>query len=169
LIAATNQDLRELVRIGKFREDLFYRLNVFPITVPPIRNRKGDIRLLSEHFLKVFAKKMGKSFSGIPEEELKNLEEYDWPGNVRELENVIERGVIMSPGTRFRTPKLGSYNQETSEKPVLTLAENEKQHILWALEKTNWKISGPGGAAELLEINYGTLRSRMKKHGIKKS
>ncbi len=169
LIAATNQDLRDLVRIGKFREDLYYRLNVFPITVPPLRDRKGDIELLSEHFLGGFAKKMGKSFDGLPDEELNNLQEYDWPGNVRELENVIERGVIMSPGTRFRTPKLASYNQDISEKTVLTLSENEKQHILWALEKTNWKISGPGGAAELLEINYGTLRSRMKKHGIKKN
>jgi transcriptional regulator with GAF, ATPase, and Fis domain/tetratricopeptide (TPR) repeat protein len=168
LIAATNQDLRELVRKGKFREDLYYRLNVFPITVPPLRIRRGDIRILAGHFLEVFAKKMGRPLKTIPEAELKNLEEYDWPGNVRELENVIERGVIMSPGTTFRTPKLATYNQEPTEKTAITLTEVEKQHILWALEKTNWKISGPGGAAELLDINYGTLRSRMKKLGIKK-
>ncbi|MBU2513598.1 sigma 54-interacting transcriptional regulator [bacterium] len=167
LIAATNQDLRELVKRGKFREDLYYRLNVFPITVPALRERRGDIALLAEHFLDVFSKKVGKTFEGIPEEEMKNLTEYDWPGNVRELENVIERGVIMSVGNTFRTPKLASYNQDVVEKSVITLAENEKQHILWALERTSWKISGPGGAAELLDINYGTLRSRMKKNGIR--
>lgn len=168
LIAATNQDLRERVRSGQFREDLYYRLNVFPVTVPPLRERKEDIEVLANHFLKNFAKKMGKPLTQIPDSEMKNLLDYDWPGNVRELENVIERGVIMSPGTTFRTPKLASYSQDSIEKSGATLAENEKQHILWALAKTNWKISGPGGAAELLDINYGTLRSRMKKHGIQK-
>lgn len=168
LIAATNQDLRELVRLGKFREDLYYRLNVFPITVPALRDRKGDIKILADYFLAVFAKKLGKSFNGIPDEALASLMEYDWPGNVRELENVIERGVIMSPDRQFRTPKLASYNQDPGNRTITTLAENEKQHILRALDKTNWKISGPGGAAELLDINYGTLRSRMKKHGITK-
>ncbi len=167
LIAATNQDLRELVKQGRFREDLYYRLNVFPITVPPLRDRRGDISLLANRFLDVFAGKVGKSFDGIPVEEMKNLVDYDWPGNVRELENVIERGVIMSAGSTFRTPKLASYSQDSVETASITLAENEKQHILWALDKTSWKISGPGGSAELLDINYGTLRSRMKKHGIR--
>ncbi len=169
LIAATNQDLRELVRKGTFREDLYYRLNVFPITVPPLRKRKEDIRVLANHFLSVFTKKLGKPETSIPEEEMKILINYDWPGNVRELENVIERGVIMRPGAEFRTPKLASDSRDSFEKPPKTLSENEKQHILWALGKTAWKISGPGGAAELLNINYGTLRSRMKKHGIKRT
>lgn len=168
LIAATNHNLQKLVKEGKFREDLFYRLNVFPITAPPLSKRKEDIILLAKHFLRVFGQKMGKPFTEISEKGTKKLLNYEWPGNVRELENVIERGVIMSIPPDFKVPEL-SIDQHTGlEEKTPTLAENEKQHILWALEKTDWKISGPGGAAELLDINYGTLRSRIKKHGIKK-
>jgi len=167
LVAATNQDLSKLVRTGKFRRDLFYRLNVFPIQVPSLRKRAVDIPLLAEYFLKIFTKKLGKSFKKIPNSEMQKLICYDWPGNVRELEHVIERGVIMSAPSQFRVPELNTEQQNpTARISELTLAENEKQHILQTLKRTNWKISGPGGAAELLDINYGTLRSRMKKHGV---
>jgi len=167
LIVATNQNLEKLVKVGKFREDLFYRLNVFPIHVPPLRKREEDIPALALHFLNTISRKTGKLFSNILESEMDKLTTYNWPGNVRELENVIERGVIMSGKANFRVPELKTERQQIPPSG-LTLSENEKQHILWALEKTGWKISGPGGAAELLEINYGTLRSRIAKHGIKK-
>ena len=167
LIAATNQNLTRLVRSGKFREDLFYRLNVFPIQVPPLRKREMDIPMLADYFLKLFAKKMGKTLSIIPDSEMQKLLTYHWPGNVRELQHIIERGVIMSSKSVFRVPELNTEEESPSFKTSdLTLAENEKQHILQTMKKTSWKISGPGGAAELLNINYGTLRSRMKKHGI---
>jgi formate hydrogenlyase transcriptional activator len=167
LITATNQNLPKLVRAGKFREDLFYRLNVFPIQVPPLKKREADIPILADYFLKVFSKKMGKSLTHIPDSEMQKLLAYQWPGNVRELQHIIERGVIMSSKSKFRVPELKTENQNPSINiSDLTLAENEKQHILQTLKKTAWKISGPGGAAELLDINYGTLRSRIKKHGI---
>ena len=112
---------------------------------------------------------MGKHCTDILESEMEKLVNYNWPGNVRELENVIERGVIMSAKSNFRVPELKKEQQhEGINQAEMTLVENEKRHILWALEKTSWKISGPGGAAELLDINYGTLRSRIAKHGIKK-
>lgn len=169
LIVATNQDLENLVKAGKFREDLFYRLNVFPIHVQPLRKRKEDIPLLAFHFLKTIGHKMGKHYADILESEMEKLVNYNWPGNVRELENVIERGVIMSSKSNFRVPELKTDQHSVDVNYAeLTLVENEKRHIIWALEKTGWKISGPGGAAELLDINYGTLRSRMAKLGIKK-
>jgi len=169
LIAATNQNLSKLVRSGKFREDLFYRLNVFPIQVPLLKKREADIPMLADYFLKVFSKKLGKSLTHIPDSEMQKLLAYHWPGNVRELQHVIERGVIMSAKSKFRVPELNTEEQSPAFKSSdRTLAENEKQHILQTLKKTSWKISGPGGAAELLDINYGTLRSRIKKHGIKR-
>ncbi len=169
LIVATNQNLENLVKAGKFREDLFYRLNVFPIYVPPLRKRKEDIPPLAFHFLKTICQKMGKNYTEILESEMEKLVKYNWPGNVRELENVIERGVIMSTKSDFRVPELKKESESVgTNHPELTLAENEKRHILWALEKTGWKISGPGGSAELLDINYGTLRSRIAKLGIRK-
>ncbi|MCP4757582.1 MAG: GAF domain-containing protein [Proteobacteria bacterium] len=169
LIAATNQNLPNLVEAGKFREDLYYRLNVFPILVPPLRERKEDIPILASYFLRKFAQKTGKPFTKIREPEMQKLLQYEWPGNVRELENVVERGVIMSSNSIFKVPELKNDSQSSLHKNgITTLVENEKQLILRVLEKTKWKISGPGGAAELLDINYGTLRSRMKKHGIAK-
>ncbi|MBT7891170.1 MAG: sigma 54-interacting transcriptional regulator [Deltaproteobacteria bacterium] len=169
LIVATNQNLENLVKAGRFREDLFYRLNVFPIHVPPLRKRKADIPPLTFHFLKTICQKMGKNYTDILESEMEKLVNYNWPGNVRELENVIERGVIMSTKSNFRVPELKKESQSVGiNHAELTLMENEKRHILWALERTGWKISGPGGAAELLDINYGTLRSRIAKLGIKK-
>ena len=168
LLAATNQDLRKLIEKKHFRPDLFYRLNVFPIYVPPLRERKEDIPLLAYYFLKIYSTKMRKSLKKIPDSEMNRLMQYHWPGNVRELENIMERGVILNTGTKFKVPELKS-NTESYEDPNAraSLAENEKAHILWAMNKTRWKIRGPGGASELLDIHPSTLSFRMKKLGIK--
>lgn len=169
LITATNKDLEQEVKEKRFRVDLFYRLNVFPLCVPPLRERIEDIPLLSHHFLNIYAAKMKKTFSGISEEEMEKLMKYNWPGNVRELENVIERGTILSREPNFRTPELRTEaNSADHDNDDLSLQHVEKQHILWVLNKTNWKIRGPGGAAELLEIHPSTLHFRMKKMGIQK-
>jgi transcriptional regulator with GAF, ATPase, and Fis domain len=169
LIAATHQNLSRLVKENRFREDLFYRLNVFPIHVPALRDRKEDIPLLVRHFLSRFEKKARKQQMRIGKAEMRELCEYDWPGNIRELEHVIERGVIMSTGSVFKLPELTS--RQTIENPVasspeMTLLENEKQYVLSVLNRTKWKISGPGGCAEILNIHPNTLASRMKKLGI---
>lgn len=169
LITATNKDLDLEVKEKRFRADLFYRLNVFPLSVPPLRERIEDIPLLSQHFLNVYSAKMKKSFNEIPEEEMEKLMKYNWPGNVRELENVIERGTILSREPNFRTPELRiQTNTSDHDNDDLSLQHVEKQHILWVLNKTNWKIRGPGGAAEILEIHPSTLHFRMKKMGIQK-
>ncbi len=168
IIAATNRNLRREVQEGRFREDLYYRLNVFTLNLPPLRKRKEDIPLLLETMLQRFCQKHGKEINSIPNGVLKRLQNYDWPGNVRELENVIERAVITSPGKVLRLmDDLKPLTVNGSENGTfLSLEEMERQHILNALEKTGWKIEGSGGAAALLEINAATLRSRMKKLGI---
>ena len=166
VIAATNRNLNEEVRKGRFREDLWYRLNVFPITVPPLRQRKEDIPLLVKFFLSKFSMKMGKEITTIAPEETKVLQDYSWPGNVRELENVIERAVIVSQG-----PTLSVEVPKTSESPAhgkQTLEEIEREHIIRVLEASGWRIEGKGGAAQILGLNPGTLRSRMKKLDIKR-
>ncbi len=169
LIAATNQNLEQLVKTGRFREDLFYRLNVFPIEVPPLRLRKEDIQPLALYFLSKYSKKLKMPPTRISKREMKKLLKYSWPGNVRELENVIERAVIMSPSSELQVPELIADNQTpVPGSGATTLVEMEMQHIAWALEKTNWKVRGPGGAAELLDINPSTLRWRIKKHDIKR-
>jgi len=169
LIAATNQDLPKLVKQGTFRKDLYFRLNVFPIIVPPLRKRKEDIPMLAHYFLNNFVKKTGKPYNKIDEAELAKLIQYDWPGNVRELENVIERGVVLSTSSGFRVPELNpSFQTSTTRDSAVTMEDMERQHILWALKQTNWKIRGPGGAAEMLDIHYSTLRSRMKKLSVQK-
>jgi len=169
LIAATNRDLAKEVRAKRFRKDLYYRLNVFPIEVPPLRNRTGDIPLLAHYFLKIHSDKLKKPVSKIAQPVMEHLTTYEWPGNVRELENVIERGIILSTGTSFRMPELGATQLDhSSDKAVLTLEENEKVMILKALKMTGGKINGKGGAAELLKVNRNTLYYRMKKLGIKK-
>ncbi len=168
LVAATNRDLEQAVRAGRFRLDLYYRLNVFPVFVPPLRERKEDIPLLALYFLKIYATKIGKTFEGIPKSEMDKLVLYDWPGNVRELENLIERGVILSPGPMFRVPELGGRPTEIHPGAAVTLNENERRHILWTLQKTGWKVRGRGGAAELLDIHPSTLAFRMKRLGIKR-
>ncbi|MCP4750078.1 MAG: GAF domain-containing protein [Proteobacteria bacterium] len=169
LIAATNRRLQDLVKEGAFREDLFFRLNVFPIQVPPLRQRVSDIPLLVEHFVDKYVGETGKSRMAVRNSDMDILMRYDWPGNVRELKNIVERAVIMSSGPYLRIPEsIGSSLAALPKKTGVTLAEAERNHILWALEKTAWKVSGKGGAAELLEINRSTLLSRMKKLGIEK-
>jgi transcriptional regulator with GAF, ATPase, and Fis domain len=169
LIAATNRNIEKRVREGKFREDLFYRINVFPIYVPPLRDRKEDIPLLAHYFLRIYATKMGKTLRDIPDVEIEQLLDYDWPGNVRELENITERGTILCSGTQFKVPDSLKHTTGVSGGlKLVSLKENERRHILSGLRKANGKVHGPGGAAELLDINPSTLISRMKKLGIKR-
>lgn len=169
LITATNRELPEEVKAGRFRADLYYRLNVFPIYVPPLRERKEDIPLLAHHFLKIHSKILGKKIESIPKQEMKRLMQYHWPGNVRELENVIERGAILSRGPLFIISEdelLESTEAESDDSG--TLAEITRKHILNTLRKTNWKIAGQEGAASLLGIPPSTLSFRMNKLGIKR-
>ncbi|MEI9478370.1 MAG: sigma 54-interacting transcriptional regulator, partial [Deltaproteobacteria bacterium] len=169
LVVATNRDLEQRITAQKFRADLYYRLAVFPIFVPPLRERKQDIPILAHYFLKIYSKKMRKDFSRIPNAEMEKLLQYHWPGNVRELENIIERGTILSSGAHFRVPELGTDLQELSpNRGGMTLRDNERRHILWALEKTGWKVRGGGGAAELLDLPASTLAFHMKKLGIQR-
>jgi transcriptional regulator with GAF, ATPase, and Fis domain len=169
IIAATNRNLEEEIKNGRFREDLFYRLNVFPITIPPLRQRKEDIPLLVNHFVAKFNHKIGKKIATVSKETLNALQEYHWPGNVRELESVIERAVITSQGTtlqvldRFDTFRKA---EEPAGQEVKALAELEHDHILQVLRKTGWRIEGKSGAAVLLGLNSSTLRARMRKYGI---
>ncbi|MRR58730.1 MAG: sigma-54-dependent Fis family transcriptional regulator [Deltaproteobacteria bacterium] len=171
VIAATNRDLAEEIRQRRFREDLFYRLNVFPITIPPLRQRAEDIPLLIMHFVAKFCKKTGKKIESVPKETLDILRQYRWPGNVRELESVIERAVITSRGTelqvldRFDIP---GRSGEEEKHEIQALDELEHDHILQALRKTGWRIEGKNGAATLLGLNPGTLRGRMRKYGIRR-
>ena len=166
VIAATSRNLEEAVKQETFREDLWYRLNVFPITVPPLRDRKEDIPLLTSAFLERFVKKMGKQIKEIPQSAIKELQEYGWPGNVRELENIIERAVILSSDKvlSIDLPVLDN----TPTRRDRTLKEIEREYVLRTLEDKHWKIEGKNGAADTLGLNPGTLRSRMKKLGIVK-
>jgi formate hydrogenlyase transcriptional activator len=166
LITATNRNLSQLVSESKFREDLFYRLNVFPIQIPPLRKRRDDIPPLVLYFLRRHAARMGITEKKISAGEMQKLIQYDWPGNVRELENVIERGIILSAGTDFIVPELLTTSADTLDHAVLSLEENEKRHIIKVLEMSRGKVKGGGGAAELLNIHPSTLRSKMKKLGI---
>ena len=168
IVAATNRNLEEAVAAGRFRMDLYYRLNVFPILMPPLRERQHDITVLAEHFLKIYATKSRKEITGISPEVKKDLMKYHWPGNVRELENVIARGVLMTDGNLLAELPLPAANTKLlpDESAIKTITQNERDHILMALDHCNWKIYGPDGAAELLDINSSTLKSRMKKLGI---
>jgi PAS domain S-box-containing protein len=169
VIAATNRDLEAEVRQGRFREDLFYRLDVFPITVPPLRDRTEDIPLLVEFFVEKVSKRMGKSIELLPANVMKKLQDYPWPGNVRELENVIERAVINSSGPKLRlADDLAGPAHKEMPTPLKSLQEIEKDYIIRVLEESNWRIDGPQGAALILDMNPSTLRSRLRKLGIKK-
>lgn len=169
LISATNTNLEEEVKAKRFRADLYYRINVFPIHVPPLRERKEDIPLLARHFLKIYCTRMRKVFDGISHADMDRLLHYHWPGNVRELENIIERGCILSTGSMLQLPELVGDSAVIGPNRIgKTLKENEAYHIRWALEKTGWKVRGHGGAAELLEIHPSTLAFRMKKLGIQR-
>jgi transcriptional regulator with GAF, ATPase, and Fis domain len=164
VIAATNHDLAASVRRGKFRKDLYYRLSVFPVEVPPLRDRIEDIPSLVLAFVAEFCARMGKEILTVPRHVMEGLERHDWPGNVRELRNTIERGVILSAGQTLELALMKESDQPSTE-PV-TLAEAQQQHILKTLERTGWRIKGPHGAAQVLGLKPGTLYSRMKKLGI---
>jgi len=171
LIAATNRNLEEAIDKKEFREDLFYRLNVFPIVSPPLRDRKEDIPLLVKHFVNKYEGKMGKAINNIPAKVIDALMLYDWPGNIRELENLIERALILSPGS---TLEYGNWIPSVkitagNGKPKFQkLDDVEKEHIISVLNKTNWKVSGEKGAAKILGLNPTTLEARMKKMGIER-
>ena len=164
IIAATHRDLEEAVQQGKFREDLYYRLAVFPIHIPPLRERLEDIPLMVEFFIHEFAEKMGKKIRNIPRKTIEDLRWYPWPGNVRELRNVIERAVIVSSGDTLRV-ELPKLNRGKSSL-FLTLEEAEHRHIMDVLENTGWRIKGPRGAAELLGLKPSTLYGTMSRLGI---
>ncbi len=170
IIAATHRDLKQMVKAGSFREDLYYRLSVFPISIPPLRQRKDDISLLVHYFVSKYANKMNKQINKIAQKTMVNLQQYSWPGNVRELENIIERAVILSPQNSLIIPELfASDNKNIESEDILPLQQIEKSHIVKVLKITNWKISGEQGAAAILEMHPNTLRSRMNKLGIRRS
>ena len=172
IIAATNRKLEDEIKNGSFRKDLYYRLNVFPITIPPLRARKEDIHLLVNFFVAKFNKKIGKKIESIPKEALEALKKYDWPGNVRELESVLERATIISNGPSLRIPDQFSSSlkaSKTIESDLKALADLERDYILHVLQKTNWRVEGANGAAAILDINPSTLRARMRKLGVHRS
>ena len=166
VIAATNQDLLRMVREGKFRADLYYRLNVFPIELPPLRDRRQDIPALANHFVQMFAGRHRKQIDHVPESLIEALTEYDWPGNIRELQNLIERSVILSNGTTLRS-LARELIQSTPHTPSSgTLMDAERAHILAALEGTRWMVGGRNGAAARLGLPRTTLIAKMQKLGI---
>jgi formate hydrogenlyase transcriptional activator len=167
IIAATNRNLKLAVENGTFREDLWYRLNVFPITVPPLRQRKEDIPLLVESFVNKFAKKFGKTIVSVSPRAMQSLQTHSWPGNVRELANVIERAVIHNKGAVLHgVERLESIPEETAT--LKTLEETERDYIIRVLENTGWRIEGKYGASRILGLNPSTLRTRMVKLGIQR-
>ena len=168
IIAATNRNLEEDVRQGRFRMDLWYRLNVFPLTAPPLRDRVEDIPLLVNHFVNRFKQKQGKEIHSIPTSVMDVLQRYPWPGNIRELENVIERAVINTTGTRLSLPDGLKAAGNGLNNELKTLSDMEREYIVKVLDKTNWKVSGTNSAAEILGMDRSTLRARMKKLGIRR-
>ena len=169
LIAATNQDLAAMVAQQKFRSDLFYRLNVFPVQVPPLRERQEDIPLLVRHFVQQYARRMNRRIETIPSETMNVLIAYHWPGNIRELQNLMERAVILSPGPVLKVPLAGLQNRPApaANNKIETLEDAERRHITEALQATSWVVGGPRGAAALLGIKRTTLQWRMDKLGIR--
>jgi len=165
IVAATNQDLTGLVRDKRFREDLFYRLNVITIAVPPLRDRREDIPVLAQHFLRVYAAKNNRRLDGFTDEALSCLEAYSWPGNVRELENVVERALILSTGPVLQLEEpLTAATRPAADR----LDTIEHEHISRVLDRSGWRITGRGNAAEVLGLRASTLRSRMQKLGIRR-
>jgi transcriptional regulator with GAF, ATPase, and Fis domain len=180
VMAATNRDLSKAVADGAFRADLFYRLNVFPIMVPPLRERVADIPLLVHYFVSKYAGKIGRAIEEVSQETLDQLLAYAWPGNIRELENVIERAIILSPGPvleiepevlRVGPQSIASLVNcgEQAKACTGTLADTERKQIVSTLEQSHWVIDGPRGAAKILGLHPNTLRSRMKKLGISRN
>ncbi len=169
IIAATNRNLEEEVRKGNFREDLWYRLNIFPITVPPLRDRLNDLPLLVDFYVKKIAKRLGKTIEIVPAGVMHALQDYHWPGNIRELENVLERAVINSSGPKLRLVDELKKPFKGTNAGLKTLQTIEREHILRVLEQTGWKISGKNSASEILGLDRSTLRARMRKLDIHKS
>jgi formate hydrogenlyase transcriptional activator len=182
LIAATNRNLEELVSEQKFRSDLYYRLNVFPVRVPPLRERPEDIPLLVRHFVQQFSRRISKVIDTIPSDTMSTLVKYPWPGNIRELQNVIERAVILTTGPVLRVPSddlhapamalaavvASPANSSRSPRNMrAALDDAERQQIVATLEQTNWTVAGPNGAAARLGMKRSTLQSRMQKLGIR--
>jgi len=170
LVAATNRNLAHMVKRGEYRSDLYYRLNVFPIPLPPLRERREDIPALVEHFVEIYARRMDRQIDQIPAETMSALTSYPWPGNIRELQNFIERSVIVS-SKGILTPPLASLNTaaETESTEAVTLEDVEREHIRKILERTRWVVAGPNGAAARLGIKRSTLYFRMQKLGISRA
>ena len=170
LVAATNHDLAQMVGAGRFRNDLYYRLNVFPVVVPPLRERREDIPMLARHFIQRFTRRMGRRIETIPAAVMDALVRYPWPGNVREMQNVIERAVILSTGPALHIPaddlKPGPAPADGLADAPVTLADAEREHILGVLRETGWVVGGPKGAAARLGMKRSTLQKKMKKLGI---
>jgi formate hydrogenlyase transcriptional activator len=166
ILATTNRNLEEEVRKGRFRQDLYYRLNVFPLTVPPLRQRKEDVPLLVQVFTERYSRELGKEIAAIPKETMKELQDYNWPGNVRELENVIERAVILCQGPVLELADKLENLAVSPSFPLRTLEEMEREQILKTLSETRWRINGQKGAAAILGLHPSTLRARMQKLGI---
>jgi len=172
IIAATNRVLEEEIAAGRFRMDLYYRLNVFPVQLPPLRERREDIVPLAKHFIQYYAKKEHKSTMVLSDNVVQTMLAYPWPGNIRELENVMARTVLLSTGSTISNVSLpngqGKNNQAAPVNTNKKIYENERDYIISMLEKSGWKVYGPGGAAEMMDINPSTLISRMKKLDIEK-
>jgi len=169
VVAATNRELRAMVAGGRFREDLYYRLSAFPLTVPPLRDRQGDIPLLVRYFVQIVSRKLGRNVQKIPESVMKAMERYAWPGNVRELHNYIERAVILSRGNSLNAP-LGELEaiSDSITTDAVTMEDAERRFIVNALEECRWVVGGPQGAAARLGMKRTTLQSRMMKLGIRR-
>jgi formate hydrogenlyase transcriptional activator len=170
LVAATNRNLVDLVKRNEFRSDLYYRLNVFPLQLPPLRERREDIPALVEHFVEVYARRMDRQIESIPSETMSALVSYQWPGNIRELQNFIERSVILTSGNVLHAP-LGSLDSaaEAESLGAITLEDAEREHIRKTLEQTRWVVAGPNGAAARLGMKRSTLYFRMQKLGISRT
>jgi formate hydrogenlyase transcriptional activator len=171
LLAATNRDLLQSVRQHEFRSDLYYRLNVFPIRIPPLRERREDIRLLIEHFVRKYASRMNKSITHIPVKTKEMLVQWAWPGNIRELENFVERSVILTPGSVLQAPlsELQAAVDEANRSGSVTLRDQERERILRALRECKGRLGGPDGAAARLGLKRTTLQSKLSHLGIKPS
>jgi formate hydrogenlyase transcriptional activator len=165
IIAATNRDLWAMVQEGRFRADLYYRLNVFPINLPALREREDDIPLLVNHFVRKFSERQGKAIDRVPDEVMEVLRSHDWPGNIRELQNFIERAVIMTTGAVLQ-PRLSELQMQSTSAEVRTMADAERAHIVATLRETNWVVGGPSGAAARLGLPRTSLIARMQRLGL---
>jgi transcriptional regulator with GAF, ATPase, and Fis domain len=166
IVAATNQNLEQMVSERRFRMDLYYRLKVFPLTLPPLRERIGDIPLLVDHFVRSYARRQGKSIEFVSDEVMAAIETYSWPGNIRELQNFIERSVILTKGPALQAPTEGLERNDCFAHELCTLADADRVHIIGALRETHWVVGGKSGAASRLGLNRTTLIAKMQKLGI---